>query len=178
VGCVQDHCIPFLLDEGTFNLGTIKDAGTIHWVSGIHIDHGECNYVCIPHGKYAKVWAEEAQEEDSVKALVLRLLTEEGNFIESHLFEWFDAGDEHIHHGSIHRISVEKGCVAKIMNDNYPQLCGRSTESRLPVGPLLLECVFVCVSSHASKDPVGWLHIAWGGCLVLLVCTILQKAMK
>jgi hypothetical protein len=49
------------------------------------------------------------------------------------------------------------------MNDNYPQLCGRSTESRLPVGPLLLECVFVCVSSHASKDPVGYTLPGGGG---------------
>jgi regulator of protease activity HflC (stomatin/prohibitin superfamily) len=129
VDCVYDRGVPIILDVGThvFNSGTVQHAGTIHWVSNDHINHGKYNYVRVPRGKFAKVWAEEAQEEDSVKALVPRLLAEGEHFIESHLFKWSglcDVGDEYTHHGSIHRISVEKGCVAKVMHDNYPRLLG------------------------------------------------------
>ena len=50
VGCVHDRGVPILLDVGThvFNSGTVQDAGTIHWVSNDHINHGKYNYVRIP----------------------------------------------------------------------------------------------------------------------------------
>jgi hypothetical protein len=42
------------------------------------------------------------------------------HFIESHFFKWYnlyDVGDEYIHHGYIHCISVEKGCVANLVGE-------------------------------------------------------------
>jgi len=35
-----------------------------------------------------------------------------------------DVSDEYIHHGSIHRISVDKGCLAKVWHDTTPRLLG------------------------------------------------------
>jgi regulator of protease activity HflC (stomatin/prohibitin superfamily) len=96
--------------------------------TNIYIPHGRYHHVRVPRGKFARVWAEVAQSRGHGNESVQpRLLQEGEHCIDSHLFRFVglsDVSDEHIDHGSIHRISVQKGCVTKVWQDNVPRLLG------------------------------------------------------
>lgn len=128
VGRIFDQGVPILLDVGThvFNSGTIKNAGTMLYAENNYFRHGKYNYVRVTRGNYAKVWVEQTGRH-GVKSLVPRLLAEGEHFIESHLFTTDGlcrVDDKCIHHGTLHLISVQKGYVDKIIQDNFPRLLG------------------------------------------------------
>ena len=129
VGCIFDQGNSILLDVGThvFNSGTVKFHRNIPLASTSHFGHGKYHYVRVPRGRYAKVWAEQLSPETRTKSLVPCLLQEGEHFIESHLFKFdglIDVNETYIHHGSLHIISVQKGFVAKVYQDNFPRLLG------------------------------------------------------
>ena len=83
-------------------------------------------YVNDYSGKFAKVWAE-VKMANGVKSVQPRLLEEGEHTIFSYVFEFYgfvDVSDEYIAHGSIHRVSVDKGKLAKVWQDNVPRLLG------------------------------------------------------
>ena len=85
-------------------------------------------YIWVPRGEYAKVWAV-AKSGVSSATLVPPLLAEGEHFSDSYLLT-FDGicicrvDLEYIRHGSLHVISVEKGRVAKVVQNNAPCLLG------------------------------------------------------
>lgn len=61
-----------------------------------------------------------------------RLLQEGEHYIDSYLFKYDGlrkVSDSYIEHGVIHQISVEKGSVAKVFQDNLPRLLGEGDHS-------------------------------------------------
>jgi hypothetical protein len=134
VGRILDQGVPILLDVGThvFNSGTIKNAGTILYANHTYFRHGKYNYVRVSRGNYAKVWVEQAGRH-GVKSLVPRLVAEGEHFIESHLFQTDGlcrVDDKYIQHGTLHLISVQKGFVDKIIQENFPRLLGEGDHVR------------------------------------------------
>ena len=125
---IYDQGTEVLLGVGThvFNSGTVTFAGTNKYNMFEHLQHGRFNYVRVTRGKLARVWAE-VKGPDGVKSVQPRLLKEGEHFAESHLFK-FDGmsmvSDTYIAHGSVHRISVQKGFVAMVYHDNKPRLLG------------------------------------------------------
>jgi hypothetical protein len=66
-------------------------------------------------------------DSNGIKSAQPRLLKQGEHFIDSHLFHFVgvvDVATTYISHGSIHRISVEKGSVVKVWHDNLPRLLG------------------------------------------------------
>jgi hypothetical protein len=64
---------------------------------------------------------------DDIISVKPRLLKEGVHFVDSYLFQYermVDVSDEYIHHGSIHRVEVDKGMVGKCWHDNLPRLLG------------------------------------------------------
>lgn len=128
VGRIHDQGVEILLDVGThvFNSGTVENASTVRYASSHHISHGRYHFIRVPRGKCGRVWAE-VTDHNNVKSLQPRLLAEGEHYIDSHLFRFdglSDVSDEYIKHGSIHRIAVERGNVAKVVHDNWPRLLG------------------------------------------------------
>lgn len=126
VGTILVQGSPVLLEVGThvFNSGTVVNCGTSQYASHEHIQHGKYNYVRVTRGALARVWAEVASQ-NGVVSVQPRLLAEGEHFIASHLFSFEGMSmlsEEYINHGSLHRISVPKGFVAKCMQDNTPRL--------------------------------------------------------
>eukprot|EP00545_Synedropsis_sp_CCMP1620_P004892 CAMPEP_0119029572 /NCGR_PEP_ID=MMETSP1176-20130426/40581_1 /TAXON_ID=265551 /ORGANISM="Synedropsis recta cf, Strain CCMP1620" /LENGTH=842 /DNA_ID=CAMNT_0006985919 /DNA_START=110 /DNA_END=2638 /DNA_ORIENTATION=+ len=133
LGRIRDQGVEHLLDVGThvFNSGTVSNEGTVQYSRANHIPHGRYNYVRVPRGKFARVWAEVFDSGGSrrgeTKSVQPRLLYEGEHCIDSHLFQYVgmsNVSDEYIAHGSIHRISVQKGFVGKVWQDNIPRLLG------------------------------------------------------
>jgi hypothetical protein len=127
VGRIFDQGVPILLDVGThvFNSGTVKNAGSVSYASGNYFGHVNYHYIRVPRGKYARVWA--VARSDGTKTLVPRLLAEGEHFSDSHLLKFdkmCNVDQEYIHHGSLHIVSVDKGTVAKVIQDNAPRLLG------------------------------------------------------
>lgn len=80
----------------------------------------------LDRGKFRKVWVE-VKDSNGIKSVQPRLLKEGEHFIDSYMFHFtgvVDVWTTYISHGSIHRISVEKGNVAKVWHDNLPRLLG------------------------------------------------------
>jgi regulator of protease activity HflC (stomatin/prohibitin superfamily) len=79
-------------------------------------------------GKFGKVWVEVKNSNGINKSVQPRLLQQGEHFIDSYLFQFVvgmvDVATTYISHGSIHRISVDKGKVAKVWHDNLPRLLG------------------------------------------------------
>lgn len=128
VGRILDQGVEVLLDIGThvFNSGTIVNAGTLKYADHVHIKHGRYNYVRVQRGMLGKVWAEVAAR-SGIRSVQPRFLQEGEHYVDSHLFIFkglSSLSDEYIEHGSLHRISVQKGHIAKVMHDNTPRILG------------------------------------------------------
>jgi len=111
VGLVSEQGTARLLGEGThvYNSGTVKLFGKIKYADKEYFSHGPFNYLRVPRGKYAKVWANITV--DGVTWLVPRLLKEGEHYVRSVLFKFdgfVDANEQYINHGSVHMISVPK----------------------------------------------------------------------
>jgi regulator of protease activity HflC (stomatin/prohibitin superfamily) len=127
VGRIFDQGVPILLDVGThvFNSGTVKNAGCVSYASTYYFGHVNFHYIRVPRGEYARVWA--VAKNSSTKSVVPRLLAEGEHFSDSHLLKFdqmCNVDQEYIHHGSLHVVSVDKGIVAKVIQDNAPRLLG------------------------------------------------------
>jgi hypothetical protein len=123
--------LELLLDKGlhVFNSGTVSFEGTKVYANNEYFHHGRYIYLRVPRGKFAKVWAE-VKDRDGNKSVVARLLTQGEHFVGNFLFRcegFVGCSQEYIGHGSVHRISVTKGHVAKIVQDNKPRLLGEGT---------------------------------------------------
>mmetsp|Transcript_22584 Transcript_22584/g.53390 ORF Transcript_22584/g.53390 Transcript_22584/m.53390 type:complete len:883 (+) Transcript_22584:475-3123(+) len=129
VGRITVQGVHHLLDVGThvFNTGTVQFCGAPQFASVNHISHGPYNYLNVPRGKNAKIWAEVRNSTDGTKALVPRLIKEGEHFIKSTFFKcvgMVKMSDEYIGHDSIHILNVVKGLIAKANVDNSPRLYG------------------------------------------------------
>lgn len=128
VGTIFDQGTEVMLEVGThvFNSGTVTNVGTRMYANFEHIHHGPFNYVRVARGKLARVWVEVIGP-DGVKSVQPRLLKEGEHFVNSHLFKFCGmspVSTTYIEHGSVHRISVQKGSIAKCYHDNKPRLLG------------------------------------------------------
>jgi hypothetical protein len=128
VGCILEQGTEVLLDTGThvFNSGTVAHVSTLQYANQETFSHGQYSYVRVHRGKFARVWVD-VKGPDQKKSIQPRLLQEGEHFIDSHLFKFdgmSNVSDVYIKHGSVHRISVQKGFVAKVNHDNTPRLLG------------------------------------------------------
>lgn len=131
VALIRDLGVELLLDVGShiFNTGTISYVGTKVYSETEYFRHGRYHYLRVPRGKYAQVWAE-VKDRHGSKSVVPRLLKQGEHFVDNFLFRcngFVDCSEEYIEHGAVHRISVTKGNVAKIVQDNKPRLLGEGT---------------------------------------------------
>jgi hypothetical protein len=131
VALVRDLGVEKLLDVGhhVFNSGTVSYVTTKVYADSEYFRHGRYHYLRVPRGKFAKVWAE-VKDRAGNKSVVPRLLMEGEHFVDNFLFRcngFVDCSQEYIEHGAVHRISVTKGNVAKIVQDNKPRLLGEGT---------------------------------------------------
>ena len=154
VGMIQAHGTPMLLDVGThvFNSGAVTIKGKVSYSEQKYFHHGPLHYLRVDRGFFAKVWTVvKVNERDMVMPRVrwkvfyyinvvvlrsvlisficfpLQLIGEGIHYIDNHLFK-FDGfvrcSDNVIEHGSIHRISVTKGMVAKVIQDSKNRILG------------------------------------------------------
>jgi regulator of protease activity HflC (stomatin/prohibitin superfamily) len=131
VALVRDLGVELLLDVGihVFNSGTVSFEGIQVYANSEYFHHGRYHYLRVPRGKFAKVWAE-VKDRDGNKSVVPRLLTQGEHFVDNFLFRcegFVDCSQEYIGHGSVHQVSVTKGNVAKVVQDNKPRLLGEGT---------------------------------------------------
>jgi len=127
VGLIREQGTEILLDVGThvFNSGTVSFQGKLKYAEKTQFSHGRYHYLRVSRGSYGKVWVEVMK--DGVKALVPRLLDQGEHYVDSHLFKFEGfvmCNVTTIEHGSIHRISVPKGKVAKVFQETKPRLLG------------------------------------------------------
>ncbi|KAL7556998.1 hypothetical protein ACA910_002291 [Epithemia clementina (nom. ined.)] len=128
VGCILDQGVEVLLDVGThvFNSGMVVNAGTRLWAAHAYLSHGRYHYVRVDRGQLARVWVE-VLSTDGIRSVQPRLLKEGEHFVDSHLFKFVGMSklsDTYIEHGTVHRVMVQKGYVAKVLQDNKPRLLG------------------------------------------------------
>lgn len=131
VALIRDLGVERLLDVGNhvFNSGTISYVATKVYAQSEYFSHGRYHYLRVPRGKLAKVWVE-VNDRYGNKSVVPRLLMQGEHFIDNFLFQckgFVDCSQEYIEHGAVHRISVNKGMVAKVVQDNTPRLLGEGT---------------------------------------------------
>jgi len=131
VALIRDLGIELLLDVGThvFSSGTVSYVGTKVYSETEYFRHGRFHYLRVPRGKYAQIWAE-VKDRHGNKSVVHRLLKQGEHFVDNFLFRcdgFVDCSQAYIEHGAVHRISVTKGNVAKIIQDNKPRLLGEGT---------------------------------------------------
>jgi len=130
VGLVSEQGTAKLLGGGThvYNSGTVKLTRKVKYADSTSFSWGPYNYLRVPRGQYAKVWANTTV--DGITALVPRLLKEGEHYVRSVLFKfdgYVDSSEQYICHGSVHMISVPKGFVAKVFHGNKPRLLGEGT---------------------------------------------------
>jgi hypothetical protein len=128
VALIRDLGVEILLDVGlhVFNSGTISYVDTKVYSETTYFRHGRYHYIRIPRGMFGKVWAE-VRGNNGVTSVVARLLAQGEHYVDNHLFQhvgFVDCSLDYIPHGSVHYISVEKGFVAKALQDNQPRLLG------------------------------------------------------
>jgi regulator of protease activity HflC (stomatin/prohibitin superfamily) len=131
---------------------------------------GSYHYIRVPLGKLAKVWIEQ-QDKDGFRVMQPRLLHEGEHCVDSFVFKFdgfIDVCNEYIQHGSIHRIAVEKGVVAKVWHDNMPRLLGEGVhtiESTYFTFSGTEAIVDITCMSHGTitilRVPVGQVALVW-----------------
>jgi regulator of protease activity HflC (stomatin/prohibitin superfamily) len=127
IGLVREQGTEMLLDVGThvFNSGTVSLTKKVSYAENTNFSHGRYHYLRVQRGWYGKVWVEVIK--DGIKALVPRLLDQGEHYVDSHLFQFngfVKSSDAVVEHGSINRISVPKGKVAKVFQETKPRLLG------------------------------------------------------
>lgn len=130
IGRVRNQGNEVLLDAGThvFNSGLVADDGTVSF-SAHEFHHGRYHFIRVLKGAYGKVWAE-VLTPDGIKSVQPRLLREGDHCIDSYLFKFdgfVSVKETCIIHGSVARVNVDKGFVAKIWQDNSPRLLGEGS---------------------------------------------------
>ena len=128
IGKIYEQGIEKLLDVGThvFNSGTVTFEGTVAYNDNAYFHHGRYHYLRVARGSFGQVWAEVIRNGE--KTVVPKLVDEGEHFIDSYLFKFdkfVQCRKESISHGSINRILVPKGYVAKVFQDTKPRLLGR-----------------------------------------------------
>jgi len=127
IGLIREQGVEMLLDVGThvFNSGTVSFKGQLKYANQPQFSHGRYHYLRVSRGYYGKVWVEVMK--DGVKALVPRLLDQGEHYVDSHLFifdGFVKCNATTIEHGSVHKVSVPKGRVAKVFQETKPRLLG------------------------------------------------------
>ncbi|KAL9178996.1 hypothetical protein ACHAXT_011969 [Thalassiosira profunda] len=127
VGMIRAQGTEVLLDVGThvFNSGTVSIVGKVNLADQRYFSHGRFHYVRVERGFFAKVWT--VVEMDGVETVVPRLLGQGVHFINNNLFKFagfVKCSDRVIEHGSIHKICVVKGQLAKCVQDSKNRLLG------------------------------------------------------
>mmetsp|Transcript_14826 Transcript_14826/g.21046 ORF Transcript_14826/g.21046 Transcript_14826/m.21046 type:complete len:653 (+) Transcript_14826:67-2025(+) len=127
VGLIREQGTEVLLDVGThvFNSGTVSIFDKVSISETKNFTHGRYNYLRVDRGYFAKVWV--VVLIDGVETVVPRLLGQGTHYIANHMFK-FDGfvkvSDTIISHGSIHKIRVVKGMLAKCIQDTTSRLLG------------------------------------------------------
>mmetsp|Transcript_20107 Transcript_20107/g.37869 ORF Transcript_20107/g.37869 Transcript_20107/m.37869 type:complete len:560 (+) Transcript_20107:542-2221(+) len=127
VGLIRAQGTEVLLDVGThvFNSGTVTIAGKVAYSENHHFHHGRYHYLRVERGYMAKVWA--IVSLGGIQTVVPRLIEQGVHFINNHMFK-FDGfvkcSEKVIEHGSIHRILVVRGLLAKCIQDSKNRILG------------------------------------------------------
>mmetsp|Transcript_2689 Transcript_2689/g.4932 ORF Transcript_2689/g.4932 Transcript_2689/m.4932 type:complete len:819 (-) Transcript_2689:411-2867(-) len=127
VGLIRAQGTEVLLDVGThvFNSGTVSLIGRYAYSNEKYFHHGRYHYLRVERGFMAKVWT--VVSLDGVDTVVPRLIGQGVHFIDNHMFK-FDGfvkcSERVIEHGSIHRIAVVKGHLAKVVQESKNRILG------------------------------------------------------
>jgi len=127
VGLIREQGTEVLLDVGThvFNSGIVSVQGKVKYNELKHFNHGRYHYLRVDRGYFARVWA--VVMIDGMETVVPRLLGQGTHYIANHMFK-FDGfskvSDPVIAHGSIHKVNVVKGKIAKCVQDTTCRLLG------------------------------------------------------
>mmetsp|Transcript_20350 Transcript_20350/g.43606 ORF Transcript_20350/g.43606 Transcript_20350/m.43606 type:complete len:758 (-) Transcript_20350:100-2373(-) len=127
VGLVREQGTEVLLDVGThvFNSGIVSVQGKVKYDELKNFNHGRYHYLRVDRGYFARVWA--VVMIDGMETVVPRLLGQGTHYIANHMFK-FDGfskvSDPVIAHGSIHKVNVVKGQIAKCIQDTTSRLLG------------------------------------------------------
>jgi len=128
LGMVTKHGEEILLDVGThvFNSGAVSSMQKISYHERDYIQFGSYNYLRVKRGYFAKVWVVVVDEKGRDK-LVPRLLGEGTHICDNYLFKYdgmVKVSEKVIEHGSIHRITVLKGMLAKCVQESKSRILG------------------------------------------------------
>ena len=127
VGMIREQGSEVLLDVGThvFNSGTVTINGTMSYSDNKYFHHGRYHYLRVDRGYFAKVWT--VVKVGGVQTVVPRLLGQGVHYIDNHMFKFegfVKCSEKVIQHGSVHRISVVKGFLAKVIQDSKNRILG------------------------------------------------------
>lgn len=163
-----------LLAQGThvFNAGAAKNEGTVKLMDEACWSHGHYHALRVGQGQLAKVWVERISD-DRIRSIQPRFLVEGEHFIDSHLFKFDELvmdNETYIQHGTIHKLSIDKGAVVKVWQQGCPRLLGEGVHviqasSFKYCGTEQLsqtECI-----EHGTitilRIPAGKIALAWNG---------------
>lgn len=127
VGMIRAQGTEVLLDVGThvFNSGTVSIVGKVAYADKHYFHHGRYHYLRVERGYMAKVWA--VVSVDGVQTVVPRLIGQGVHLMNNHMFKFegfVKCSEKVIEHGSIHRITVVKGLLAKCVQDSKNRILG------------------------------------------------------
>jgi len=127
VGLIREQGTEVLLDVGThvFNSGTVSIFDKVTISEKKNFSHGRYNYLRVDRGYFAKVWV--VVLIDGVETVVPRLLGQGTHYIANHMFKFVGfvkVSESVISHGSIHKVNVVKGMLAKCIQDTTSRLLG------------------------------------------------------
>jgi regulator of protease activity HflC (stomatin/prohibitin superfamily) len=127
VGMIRAQGTEVLLDVGThvFNSGTVSVVGKVSYADNKYFRHGRYHYLRVERGYLAKVWT--VVKQNGVDTVVPRLIAQGVHYIDNHMFKFegfVKCSEKVIQHGSVHRISVVNGHVAKIVQDSKNRILG------------------------------------------------------
>ncbi|GKY97732.1 hypothetical protein MPSEU_000731400 [Mayamaea pseudoterrestris] len=171
IGRIRYQGSHVLLASGThvFNAGSAVDDGTIT-LDTPYWSHGNYHAIRVKQGQLAKVHVERVAS-DGTRSIQPRFLKEGEHFIESHLFKFDDFVSDHepyIQHGSIHKVSVDKGLIAKVWEQGNPRLLGEgehfitaSSFKYLETVPLSNMESIVHGTITILRIPLGKIALAW-----------------
>lgn len=172
VGRVWYQNAPLLLAPGTHVLhgGTAQNVGTIRLGEEPYWNHGHYHALRVGHGQLAKVWVE-CLTLGGVRSVQPRFLREGEHYIHSHLFKLDDLvrdDEPYIQHDCIHKVSVDKGMLAKIWEQGRPKLLGEGVH--VLTASTFKYCGMVELSKSESivhgtitilRIPLGKIALAW-----------------
>mmetsp|Transcript_732 Transcript_732/g.1483 ORF Transcript_732/g.1483 Transcript_732/m.1483 type:complete len:667 (+) Transcript_732:555-2555(+) len=121
VGLIRAQGTEVLLNVGThvFNSGTVSIVGKAAYNEKKYFHHGRYHYLRVERGYFAKVWT--VVSDNGVETVVPRLIGQGVHYIDNHMFKFesfVKCSEQVIEHGSINRILVVKGWLAKCVQDS------------------------------------------------------------